>query len=120
MYRIGLQIISGQRPAAFTGKRRLAAAPEIPTVEEAGMPDLYASNWYALWAPSGTPQAVVTRLNAALAASLNDPDLRAKFEADGLVMFSPDQETPEALRALQQADIEKWWPIVKEAHIASQ
>ena len=105
---------------AITDKQRLAAAPEIPTVAEAGMPDLYASNWYALWAPSGTPPAAVTRLNSALVASLKDPDLRAKFETLGLEMFSSGQETPQALRSLQQADIAKWWPILKAAHIAAQ
>lgn len=105
---------------AVTAKRRLAAAPEIPTVGEAGMPNLYASNWYALYAPSGTPQAVLRRLNSALVASLADPDLRAKFEADGLAMFPAKEETPEALRALQAADIQKWWPIVKATHIAAQ
>lgn len=105
---------------AITGKQRLAAAPEVPTVAEAGIPDLYVSNWYALWAPGGTPQAVVTRLNAALVASLKDPNLRAKFETLGLLMFSSDQETPQALRSLQQADIAKWWPILKASHIAAQ
>jgi tripartite-type tricarboxylate transporter receptor subunit TctC len=113
------QVRAGKIKAyAIIAKQRLAAAPGIPTVEEAGMPDLYVSNWYALWAPRGTPQDVITRLNSALVASLADPDLHAKFEANGLLMFPRDQETPEALRALQQSDIKKWWPIVQAAHIA--
>jgi len=102
---------------AVTAKSRLAAAPEIPTVDEAGLPGLYSSAWYALWAPKGTPREVITRLNAAVVDALADRAVQARLADLGLEVVSRDQQTPEALSAFQKAEIEKWWPILKEAGI---
>lgn len=105
---------------AVTSNRRLASAPEIPTVAEAGLPRLQMTSWYGLWVPKGTPKGVIARLNAALVAALADPAAQARLAALGQEIFSRNQQTPEALRAYHKAEIEKWWPILKEANIKAQ
>jgi tripartite-type tricarboxylate transporter receptor subunit TctC len=105
---------------AVTAPRRLAAAPDIPTVDEAGLPGFYFSRWHALWAPRGTPADVVARLNAAVVAALADPALRAKLADLGQDIFAREQQTPEALATLHKAEIEKWWPILRAAGIRSE
>jgi tripartite-type tricarboxylate transporter receptor subunit TctC len=109
---------SGQiRAYAITAKARAAAAPDIPTVDEAGLPGLYVSVWNGIWAPKGTPKAAIAKLNAATVQALGDPDLRQRVTDLALEMPPPNQLTPEALAALQKAEIDKWWPIVKAAGI---
>jgi tripartite-type tricarboxylate transporter receptor subunit TctC len=99
---------------------RLAAAPDIPTVDEAGMPGLYLSIWVGLWAPKGTPKDVIGRLNAAAVDVMDNPAARARL-ADLGIQFPPrEKETPEALAAFQKAEIEKWWPIIKKLGIKVQ
>jgi tripartite-type tricarboxylate transporter receptor subunit TctC len=99
---------------------RLAAAPDIPTVDEAGMPGLYLSIWVGLWAPKGTPKDVIGRLNAAAVDVMDNPAARARL-ADLGIQFPPrEKETPEALAAFQKAEIEKWWPIIKKFGIKAQ
>jgi len=105
---------------AVTAPRRLAAAPDIPTVDEAGLPGFYFSRWHALWAPRGTPPDVVAKLNAAVVAALADPALRAKLTDLGQDIFAREQQTPEALATLHKAEIEKWWPILRAAGIRSE
>ena len=61
------------KPYAITDKSRLRSAPEVPTVDEAGLPGFYASLWYGLWAPKGTAKDIIAKLNAALVATLADP-----------------------------------------------
>ena len=105
------------RPFAVAAKARLASLPDIPTVDEAGLPGLYVSAWYGLWAPKGTPRAAIDKLNAAVAAALADPDLRRQLAAQEALLPRADQMSPEALGALQKAEIEKWWPLIKAAAI---
>ncbi len=105
------------RAYAVTSDKRLPSAPDIPTVDEAGLPKLYVSIWFGLWAPKGTPKEVIEKLNAAVKDALADPAVRARLEALGQVIPPADQQSPEALRAHQKAEIEKWWPIVKAANI---
>ena len=115
------QVRAGKLKAyAVTAKNRLAAAPDIPTVDEAGLPGFHFSVWTGFWAPKGTPKAVVARLSAAVQDALADPAVRKKFEDLGQEIFPRDQQTPEALAALQKAEIEKWWPILKAANIKGQ
>ena len=102
---------------AVSAKRRLAAAPDIPTVEEAGFPNLDASVWFGFWAPARTPKDIITKLNAATVETLTDPGVRAQLAALAQEIFPREQQTPAALAALQRAEIEKWWPIIKEAGI---
>ncbi len=99
---------------------RLAAAPEIPTVDEAGLPGFHFSLWFALWAPKGTPKDVVATLNAAVVDTLNDPTIRQKLVDQSMEILPPEQHTPEALGAFHKAEIEKWWPIIKAAGIKGE
>jgi tripartite-type tricarboxylate transporter receptor subunit TctC len=108
------------RAYALTAGRRLEFAPDIPTVDEAGVPGLHVSVWSALWAPRGTPRDIIARLNAAVVDALANPALHAQFADLGQEVFARDQQTPEALGALQRAEIEKWWPIIKAASIRAE
>jgi tripartite-type tricarboxylate transporter receptor subunit TctC len=103
---------------AVLAKTRLAAAPDIPTVDEAGLPGLYISAWQAIWAPKGTPAAVIDKLNRAIIDALADPALQARLADLGEEIFPPEQQSPAALAAWQKGEIEKWWPIVKSATAA--
>ena len=105
---------------AVTAKSRMAAAPDIPTVDEAGLPGLYFSNWKALWAPARTPKDVIVRLNGAAVAALADKTVRARLADLGQEIYPRDQQTPEALAVYQKAEIEKWWPIIKAANIKAE
>jgi tripartite-type tricarboxylate transporter receptor subunit TctC len=108
------------RAFAVTAKARLSSVADIPTTDEAGMPGFYLSNWQALFAPKGTPNNVVLKLNAAVMAALADADVRMRLADLGQQIFPRDQQTPEALAALQKAEIEKWWPIIKAAGIKAE
>jgi tripartite-type tricarboxylate transporter receptor subunit TctC len=105
---------------AVTSATRSATAPDIPTAEEAGLPGLRTSLWYGLWAPKGTSQTVIGRLNAAVVAALADPAVHKRLVELGLDIAPRDQQTPEALAALQRAEIAKWWPIIKAANIKGE
>ena len=102
---------------AVEAKSRLGVAPEIPTVDEAGLPGFYVSSWSGLWAPKGTPKDVIAKLNLAVVAALADDTVRARIADVGMEIFPRDKQTPEALGAHQKAEIEKWWPIIKAANI---
>jgi tripartite-type tricarboxylate transporter receptor subunit TctC len=108
------------RAYAVTSKSRIAAAPEVPTVDEAGLPGLYIAVWHAIWVPKGTPKDVVTRLNAAVVESLADPVVRQRLADLGQDIPSRDLQTPEALGAYHQAEIAKWWPLIKAAGIKAE
>ena len=105
---------------AVTAKERIAVAPDIPTTDEAGLPGFYFSFWHAMWAPKGTPQPIIAKLNAAVVAALADPETRKKLTDLAQVIYPPDQQTPAALHAFQKAEIDKWWPIIKAAGIKAQ
>ena len=105
------------RPYAVTDRKRLSAAPDIPTVDEAGLPGFYMTLWNGLWVPKGTPKEVVNRLNAAVVEALADPAVRSRLVDLGLEIPERDQLTPEALGAWHKAEAGKWWPIIKAANI---
>jgi tripartite-type tricarboxylate transporter receptor subunit TctC len=112
---------SGQiRAYAVTAKSRMEAAPEIPTVDEAGLPGLYVSVWNGLWAPAGTPTAILAKLNAAANTAMADPVFHKRIVDMGLDMPSGDQRTLAALNDLRNADIVKWRPIIKAAGLKAQ
>jgi len=102
---------------AVTSKTRLAVAPDIPTVDEAGLPGFYISVWHGLWSSKGTPKEVVRRLNAAVVDALADPTVRQRLTELGQELPAPEQQTPEALRTYHKAEIDKWWPIIRAAGI---
>jgi tripartite-type tricarboxylate transporter receptor subunit TctC len=99
---------------------RLAQAPNVPTVDEAGFPGMHLSSWNGIWAPKGTPKDVVAKLNAAFVDALTDPEVRQRFADLGQVVPPRDQLTPAAFDAYQKAEIQKWWPIIKAAGIKSE
>src|SRR5215475_12600085 len=112
------QVRSGQLKAyGVTAKTRLASAPEIPTLDESGLPGFYASIWFGLWAPKDTPKAVIARLNSAVVDALADPSMRTRLTGLGADIPPREQQTPEALGAFQRAEIEKWGPLIKAAGI---
>jgi tripartite-type tricarboxylate transporter receptor subunit TctC len=98
---------------AVTANARLAAAPDIPTVDEAGVPGLHVAVWHAIWAPKGTPQAIVRKLNGAVATALDNPEIRKRLVDISQELFPPDQVTSEALAAFHAAEIATWRPIIK-------
>ncbi|MBX9846199.1 MAG: tripartite tricarboxylate transporter substrate binding protein BugD [Xanthobacteraceae bacterium] len=105
------------RALAVTSDKRLEAAPDIPTVDEAGAPGTYISTWYGLWAPKGTPQEVIDKLGAAARAAMANPALRQQLAGLGQQIPPPEQQTAAALAAYQKAEIDKWHAIIKEAGI---
>jgi tripartite-type tricarboxylate transporter receptor subunit TctC len=105
------------KPFAVTGRARLSSSPNIPTADEAGLPGFFASLWYGLWVPKGTPKDIVAKLNATMTQVLFDPQVRQRFEELGIRVSPLDQQSPEALRAYQKAESDRWWPIIKAANI---
>jgi tripartite-type tricarboxylate transporter receptor subunit TctC len=115
------QVRAGQLKAyAVMSKARWPAAPETPTFDEVGVPGLHASFWHGLWAPRGTPEDIIAKLNAALVEALDDAGVRRRLAEIGQGTWPREQQTPEALAAQQKAEIEKWWPIVKAANIKAE
>jgi tripartite-type tricarboxylate transporter receptor subunit TctC len=108
------------RPYAVLAAKRWWAMPEVPTMDEAGVPGFHASFWHGLWVPRATPTAVIATLNAAVREALADPALRRRFTDIGQEIWPAEQQTPEALAAQQKVEIEKWWPIIKAANIKGE
>jgi tripartite-type tricarboxylate transporter receptor subunit TctC len=112
------QVKSGKiRAYAITAEKRLAAAPDIPTVDEAGLPGFYVELWSGIWVPKGTPKDIIAKLNAAIVDALADPAARKRLEEAGLDIPPREQQTPEALGTYQRAEVKKWWPLIKAANI---
>ena len=105
------------RAYAVTDSKRVANAPDVPTVDEAGLPGFHMTLWSGLWVPKGTPKEIVAKLNAAAVEALNDPAVIKQLENLGLQMPPKDQLTPQALGTWQKAEIAKWWPMIKAANV---
>jgi tripartite-type tricarboxylate transporter receptor subunit TctC len=107
----------GRSTCAVIAEKHLAAAPDIPTVDEAGLPGFHVELWSGIWVPKGTPKAIIDRLNAAIVDALADPEVRKRMEEAGLDIPSRDKQTPDGFAAYQQAEVKKWWPMIKAANI---
>src|SRR6516162_5261555 len=105
---------------AVTAKTRWTAAPDIPTVDEAGLPGFYMSVWRGLWAPRDTPAGVIGKLHSSVVDTLADPAVRHRLAEMGEEIPPREQQSPEALGALQRAEIEKWGPIIKAVGIKAE
>jgi tripartite-type tricarboxylate transporter receptor subunit TctC len=105
---------------AVTATERLASAPDVPTVAEAGLPTMLMEVWSGMWVPHGTPRPIIDKLNGAVVAALAEPAVREKLASVGLDGPAPGQEAPEALGTFQKAEAAKWWPIIKAANVTAE
>jgi tripartite-type tricarboxylate transporter receptor subunit TctC len=108
------------RPYAITGRTRLPSSPDIPTADEAGLAGFFASLWYGLWVPKDTPKDIIAKLNETMVQVLADPMVRKRFDELGIEITPLAQQSPEALRAFQKAESERWWPIIKAFNIKAE
>jgi tripartite-type tricarboxylate transporter receptor subunit TctC len=100
--------------------QRWHLAPDIPTIDEAGAQGLHVSYWHALFAPKATPPDVIAKVNAAVVNALADAKVRQSFAAQGQDIWPREQQTPQALAALYKAEIDKWWPIIRDEHLHAE
>jgi tripartite-type tricarboxylate transporter receptor subunit TctC len=115
------QIKAGKIKAyAVTTKERVAAFPELPTLEESGLPGFEAVIWHGLYAPKGTPKPVIDKLSGALQESLKDPNVVARFAELGTEPVAQDRATPAALGSYLKAEVDKWTPIIKAAGVYAE
>jgi tripartite-type tricarboxylate transporter receptor subunit TctC len=105
---------------AVTSKTRLSIAPDVPTMDEAGVPSLYFSLWAGLFGPKGLPPDISAKLIKAAGDAMAEPSLRQKLIDQGFDVAPRERQTPDALAVQQKADIKKWWPIIKQAGITAQ
>jgi len=105
---------------AVAAPKRVAVMPNIPTTDEAGLPGFYFSFWHAMWAPKGTPKEMIAKLNKATVAALADPETHKRMIDLAQEIYPPEQQTPEALKAFHEAEIAKWWPIIKAAGVKAE
>ncbi|MGA7488726.1 MAG: tripartite tricarboxylate transporter substrate-binding protein [Xanthobacteraceae bacterium] len=110
----------GIKALAVLTKERWSPLPDVPSIEEAGVPSLYVSYWHGLWAPKGTPKEAIGKLNAAVVAALADPNVRGRLAAIGQEVWPREQQTPEALAAHHKAETEKWWPIIRASNLKAE
>jgi tripartite-type tricarboxylate transporter receptor subunit TctC len=105
---------------AVMTEARWHLAPDIPTIDEAGAQGLHVSYWHALFAPKATPPDVIAKVNAAVVNALADAKVRQSFAAQGQDIWPREQQTPQALAALYKAEIDKWWPIIRDEHLHAE
>jgi tripartite-type tricarboxylate transporter receptor subunit TctC len=105
---------------AVLAKTRWAPAPDVPTIDEAGLPGLYIPFWHGFFVPAGTPKEIIARLNAAAVAALAAPAVRDRLIGMGQEIPPREQQTPEALGAFQKAEMEKWYPIIRAANVKAE
>jgi len=108
------------RAIAVPSKTRLVTLPDVPTTDEAGLPGFYASIWFGMWAPKGTPTDVVDKIHSATVSALQDANLKDRLNKLGQQIASPELQSAQAFAAFQKAEADKWWPIIKAAGIKVQ
>jgi len=102
---------------AVTTKKRVASLPDVPTMQEGGLPGFEVAVWNGLYAPKGTPKPVIDTLSKALQEALQDPSLRQRFAELGTEPATREMATPESLRVKLKSEIEKWGPIIKKVGV---
>ena len=100
------------RPLAVASAKRIAVAPEVPTLAEAGYPGIVSENWYGLFAPAGTPKEVIARLYAELDHAIHSPDVREKLSQQGAEIR---ENTPEQTAAFVQSEMAKWAKVIRDS-----
>ena len=110
----------GIKALAVLTRERWQALPDVPSIDEAGVPSFYVSYWHGLWAPKGTPKEIIGKLNGAVVNALADPGVRQRFADIGQEVWPRDRQTPEALAAHHKAETEKWWPIIRASNLRAE
>jgi tripartite-type tricarboxylate transporter receptor subunit TctC len=108
------------KPFAIMSGKRWFLTPDIPTMEEAGVPGLSLPFWQAMWVPKATSREIVDKLNAATVAALADSSVRQRLHDLGQDIPPRDEQTSQALGDYQRAQVEKWWPIIKAANLKAE
>ena len=105
------------RGLAVTTLKRVNLIADVPTVAESGLPGFEVVGWFGIFAPAGTPRAVITKLNKEINQVLSTPDVQQRFASQGLI---PGGGTPEALGQFLRAEMKKWGALIKEAGIGNR
>lgn len=114
------QIRGGRvRAHAVTIPQRIAQLPEVPTLQEAGLAGFDVTVWHALYAPKGTPPAVIEKVHAALEVALRDPTVLARFEELGALAYPPGERGPAAARAQLEREVAKWRDVIRAAGVTA-
>jgi tripartite-type tricarboxylate transporter receptor subunit TctC len=108
------------KPYAMAARKRISVAPDIPTVDEAGLPGFHRLVWQGLWMPKGASSEVIRNVSTAVQTVLTEPGLRARVSQLGQETFPLEQRTPDGLAEFQRSEIEKWWPVIKAAGIKAE
>lgn len=111
--------IKGAKIKAYgiTAMSRVPSLPDLPTMNEAGIPNFEVVVWHGLYAPKATPKPIIDRLNQSLKIALKDANVRQRFAELGTEPVAESRVTPQALRAHLKAEIDKWGPIIKKAGV---
>jgi tripartite-type tricarboxylate transporter receptor subunit TctC len=108
------------KPFAVLSPKRWWAAPDVPTLDELGVPNIHATFWHGIWVPKGTPPEVIAKLNAAIVEALADPQVQQRFRDVGQEVWPKEEQNPAGLAAKQKAEMARWAPVIKEAGIKLQ
>ena len=105
------------RALAVTSAKRVASAPEIPTVAESGVPDYTANSWFGLYAPAGTPREIVAKINAEATSALNAPDVKSRLAKQGMFVVA---NTPDEFADFLKKEIPRWRKVVEDSGVKPQ
>lgn len=111
--------VRGQRvnAVAITSRQRLPQYPDVPTMEEAGLPGFEAATWYGIYAPKGTPRAIVDKIHAQFVGAMQDAAFTAKLAEEGYQLLPAEITTPDALAAHTKAEVVRWKKVIADAKI---
>ena len=112
------QVKSGKlRALGVSSSKRSPLAPDVPTIDEAGVKGYEMGYWFGAYVPAGTPQPIVEKLNDLLTKAIGSPEARQFYETTGT---EPVSSTPDELKAFQAAEAQKWGKIIKAAGIEAE